>query len=104
MNVTPFVGVWIETEQVKKVAARLSVTPFVGVWIETVLDGKQITKDRVTPFVGVWIETQVLAHFGIKPKSHPSWVCGLKLLHHPVVKVGLTSHPSWVCGLKRLNW
>ena len=32
--------------------------------------------------------------------SHPSWVCGLKLIiaasHH---RCG-SSHPSWVCGLK----
>ena len=33
-------------------------------------------------------------------QSHPSWVCGLKLIiaasHH---RCG-SSHPSWVCGLK----
>ena len=36
-----------------------------------------------------------------RAESHPSWVCGLKLL--PVFKTvqGTVSHPSWVCGLKR---
>ena len=34
-QVTPFVGVWIETEE-RLVRCRLvAVTPFVGVWIET---------------------------------------------------------------------
>ena len=34
-DVTPFVGVWIET--LSRIALRLAftVTPFVGVWIET---------------------------------------------------------------------
>ena len=34
-------------------------------------------------------------------QSHPSWVCGLKLLsaREKVTKIG--SHPSWVCGLKQ---
>ena len=34
-----------------------SVTPFVGVWIETQLPYVQAYQDIVTPFVGVWIET-----------------------------------------------
>ena len=34
-TVTPFVGVWIETNKVKRNAFDLTVTPFVGVWIET---------------------------------------------------------------------
>ena len=34
----------------------------------------------VTPFVGVWIETaEWLIRTGKQQKSHPSWVCGLKL-------------------------
>ena len=32
--------------------------------------------------------------------SHPSWVCGLKLLIAHLVVVLIESHPSWVCGLK----
>ena len=34
-NVTPFVGVWIETFEGKTVGQQCMVTPFVGVWIET---------------------------------------------------------------------
>ena len=56
-QVTPFVGVWIETRL--RIVLRLcrGVTPFVGVWIETTLIIKQNEKTPVTPFVGVWIET-----------------------------------------------
>ena len=32
--------------------------------------------------------------------SHPSWVCGLKLMANRFVIVLVLSHPSWVCGLK----
>ena len=35
----------------------LQVTPFVGVWIETVLRLVNVQTNPVTPFVGVWIET-----------------------------------------------
>ena len=34
-TVTPFVGVWIETEYNYVLLILLMVTPFVGVWIET---------------------------------------------------------------------
>ena len=34
-RVTPFVGVWIETESLKRENSESVVTPFVGVWIET---------------------------------------------------------------------
>ena len=32
--------------------------------------------------------------------SHPSWVCGLKLLTKCTSLSSAGSHPSWVCGLK----
>ena len=35
----------------------MSVTPFVGVWIETQVTRQEIDNNYVTPFVGVWIET-----------------------------------------------
>ena len=35
MQVTPFVGVWIETDVFVCDGYRYCVTPFVGVWIET---------------------------------------------------------------------
>ena len=79
MNVTPFVGVWIETVnsllslllvvshpswvcglKPNKVLSRYFrkyVTPFVGVWIETFGQCQKKARPAVTPFVGVWIET-----------------------------------------------
>ena len=35
--------------------------------------------------------------------SHPSWVCGLKLIVRVSAEGNDKSHPSWVCGLK-LVW
>ena len=77
--VTPYVGVWIETlDQCRNVFPML-VTPYVGVWIETmsmeVFPGCTI----VTPYVGVWIETWMCNIYKLYEKSHPTWVCGLKL-------------------------
>ena len=53
-------GVWIETYPVweHSVWERLEVTPYVGVWIETYLQGLLIRHVNVTPYVGVWIETR----------------------------------------------
>ena len=119
--VTPYVGVWIETDQMRAQFGIKAVTPYVGVWIETFESGK------VPSFA--W--------------SHPTWVCGLKLKcslwrcccdchtlrgcvdwnllirpHIPVLRshtlrgcvdwndqLGMQavpglSHPTWVCGLK----
>ena len=36
-------------------------------------------------------------------QSHPSWVCGLKLLIIIYILISKMSHPSWVCGLKLQN-
>ena len=33
-------------------------------------------------------------------QSHPSWVCGLKLVLVVILRLLAKSHPSWVCGLK----
>ena len=40
----------------------------------------------VTPFVGVWIETLEDKKNSFLAKSHPSWVCGLKLRTFAVPK------------------
>ena len=55
------------------------VTPCVGVWIETcdLLCKRFFT--TVTPCVGVWIETRPYPNLNGRNKSHPAWVCGLKL-------------------------
>ena len=78
---------------------------------------------RVTPCVGVWIETNSYCDSVVKPlshtlrgcvdwnlnltvkrhcalKSHPAWVCGLKLAGSFRRNKNSTSHPAWVCGLK----
>ena len=54
------------------------VTPFVGVWIETVISTIYPIAITVTPFVGVWIETRQRRRVSMAARSHPSWVCGLK--------------------------
>ena len=56
-QVTPFVGVWIETIYRYITGKRRKVTPFVGVWIETLFQSSGYLLPGVTPFVGVWIET-----------------------------------------------
>ena len=56
-QVTPFVGVWIETSALKRFCSCIIVTPFVGVWIETRKVCASMRILSVTPFVGVWIET-----------------------------------------------
>ena len=58
-DVTPYVGVWIETIYTKEVCVNGSVTPYVGVWIETVQAYKDKWDENVTPYVGVWIETVI---------------------------------------------
>ena len=57
----------------------INVTPFVGVWIEIILKYPQLIVYKVTPFVGVWIEIQnqkFQEH--LDNTSLPSWECGLK--------------------------
>ena len=51
-----------------------------GVWIETNLGRGDLTSYGVTPFVGVWIETGDTLVKANEDPSHPSWVCGLKLV------------------------
>ncbi len=54
------------------------VTPYVGVWIETVPADKRGKANSVTPYVGVWIET--IKRFSIMTdiQSLLMWECGLK--------------------------
>ena len=122
---------------------RQQVTPYVGVWIETSLDNVHLSHEEVTPYVGVWIETIIYYCLIFYHLSHPTWVCGLKqmevfinqllnvtpyvgvwietacnmirktrcsvtpyvgvwietLVGKEVIGLGL-SHPTWVCGLK----
>ena len=145
-QVTPFVGVWIETRYASSQDLPLGVTPFVGVWIETCpsrytqtaseshtlrgcVDWNKCRPSLLYPIFGHTLRGCVdwnrLIHSAERPyqMSHPSWVCGLKLLRlqniscrllvTPFVGVWIetyrqknmwktdTSHPSWVCGLKQ---
>ena len=78
-EVTPYVGVWIETydavmydespeshptwvcglkrHYIYYICFFLAVTPYVGVWIETPTCDCFQNHSQVTPYVGVWIET-----------------------------------------------
>ena len=91
--VTPFVGVWIETQIMRSKISSSYVTPFVGVWIETYMPSGLQRDQQVTPFVGVWIETLKNLVDLENLWSHPSWVCGLKpaiLTHMNAASLGHT--------------
>ena len=60
------------------------VTPCVGVWIETYELRNTIDYGTVTPCVGVWIETTSLHGGTCCFPSHPAWVCGLKLAYQKI--------------------
>ena len=55
------------------------VTPCMGVWIETLSSSWRPPQPPVTPCMGVWIETSEVWIPHQCGKSHPVWVCGLKL-------------------------
>ena len=65
MDVTPCVGVWIETKAFDFSIMLILVTPCVGVWIETLNSIDVRSSTLVTPCVGVWIETSILLMFVI---------------------------------------
>ena len=73
-------GVWIETQMHLNYAQAKNVTPFVGVWIETRYT--QLYYDFVMSHpswvCGLKLSCMILS--GIITQSHPSWVCGLKLI------------------------
>ncbi len=56
LDVTPYVGVWIEIVYGGCCGTLGDVTPYVGVWIEITLPGLCTVSADVTPYVGVWIE------------------------------------------------
>ena len=76
--VTPFVGVWIETNSgfTREFLAMSHPSWVCGLKHEPRKD--QGSGHRVTPFVGVWIETFTDFPSITNTLSHPSWVCGLK--------------------------
>ena len=117
-------GVWIETSNEASSARFVNVTPYVGVWIETIVRAyyQYITLSHPTWVCGLKLFMTLSCM--MKPPSHPTWVCGLKLMSYvmlwimvvtPYVGVwietmglivivdSIKSHPTWVCGLKLLK-
>ena len=56
-QVTPCMGVWIETHDDQVCHRAFRVTPCMGVWIETQSVRTCDGEEAVTPCMGVWIET-----------------------------------------------
>ena len=86
------------------------VTPCVGVWIETVCNCQNRRNRRVTPCVGVWIETVLLPFGRSTDLSHPAWVCGLKhtlnnviLLDEVTPCVGVWIETFFLCSFHRFG-
>ena len=63
-----------------------------GVWIETYLILFVPLHPHVTPCMGVWIETGMQILKEQNERSHPVWVCGLKLAvsHQVLVEFRVT--------------
>ena len=47
-------------QKVTRFVPQKLVTPYVGVWIETNFYYDTLEGHRVTPYVGVWIETDIV--------------------------------------------
>ena len=121
-EVTPCVGVWIETfPNCITLQSCVSHTlrgcvdwnyvsaMFAGFFLKShpawvcglkPTNGKIPRRQNVTPCVGVWIETSLSNGNTSFAKSHPAWVCGLKPLRFGENWQSIWSHPAWVCGLK----
>ena len=121
-EVTPFVGVWIETASTwpKKRECRSHPSWVCG--LKPLVSVYNISATWVTPFVGVWIETVTNAGLITSKNSHtlrgcvdwntPDGSLYLWISVTPFVGVWIEtqangstnrfipSHPSWVCGLK----
>ena len=106
-------------------APACNVTPFVGVWIETAFRIDALRQNQSHPSWVCGLKHVKCKLWNYKLESHPSWVCGLKpadmideicrarhtlrgCVDWNIVFRNLSgdlkkSHPSWVCGLKRRN-
>ena len=73
----------------------LDVTPYVGVWIETVKLSYEGRDSIVTPYVGVWIETYKTLQRIYPKMSLLMWECGLKPLCSSIKRI-LPRHS--LCG------
>ncbi len=52
VHVTPYMGVWIETNEGMRIVFTADVTPYMGVWIETQTGFRCYPSPRVTPYMG----------------------------------------------------
>ena len=85
----------------------MEVTPCVGVWIETMMNAEQNAALTSHPAWVCGLKRIPQWRQASRTMSHPAWVCGLKLLDSEAQQVLNKSHPAWVCGLKPLilgNW
>ena len=72
-------GVWIETVDADIQSIERKVTPFVGVWIETQIKQKQYEAENAShPSWVCGLKLQIVGVLRNLFRSHPSWVCGLK--------------------------
>ena len=96
MVVAPYVGAWIETLSVAKVAIKFEVAPYVGAWIETSRYDQPKKSRQVAPYVGAWIETIIYYSLIISIRSHPMWVRGLK--HYIAIATHSEAGGRTLCG------
>ena len=78
--VTPCVGVWIETTRSANFSFKSPCHTLRGCVDWNSYGEDLVTYEMVTPCVGVWIETLRSEMKEMINKSHPAWVCGLKLI------------------------
>ena len=79
----------------------IDVTPCVGVWIETITLYQHSEPELSHP---AWVCGLKLKRYHSDmtlAESHPAWVCGLKLCCKRFSVIQILSHPAWVCGLKQ---
>ena len=100
-EVTPFVGVWIETGKPSMLSLGQCGHTLRGCVDWNSLRGliAKIQESHTLRGCVDW-NTEIGREPEDDYESHPSWVCGLK--PNRVIKKynRKTSHPSWVCGLK----
>ena len=71
-------GVWIETDIIDLYGMYCDVTPCVGVWIETKIWKQDIPLNVSHPAWVCGLKLLILYACFNDKQSHPAWVCGLK--------------------------
>ena len=77
------------------------VTPYVGVWIETMRYDPDSLESGSHPTWVCGLKRYWQWKSNIDTVSHPTWVCGLKQPSQSLLFFISGSHPTWVCGLKQ---